>query len=209
MRNMLLNWISDLLWPLSCMGCRCPGVRICRTCLDSLPPTPPPDHIGDVPLVMAGTMQNPLLERAVWYLKYRNAQDLADPLGDLMAAAIGRAGIHADIVVPIPLHPSRLRRRGYNQAALLAMRIGAVSGLPCMDALTRIKKTASQVQTRARQKRIVNMTNAFTADRSVVEGTDVLLVDDVATTGATLEAAVVALRDAGASNIKAAVIARG
>jgi ComF family protein len=158
---------------------------------------------------MAGTMQNPLLERAVWYLKYRNARDLADPLGDLMAAAIGRAGIHADIIVPIPLHPSRLRRRGYNQAALLAMRISAVSGLPRIDALARIKKTASQVQTRARQKRIANMANAFKADRSVIEGKDVLLIDDVATTGATLEAAIAALRNAGASNITAAVIARG
>ncbi|HXK36612.1 MAG TPA: ComF family protein [Candidatus Paceibacterota bacterium] len=207
---MLLNWISDLFWPLSCLGCRRAGVRLCRNCLDALPPAPPPEHIGDTPIVMAGTMKSPLLERAVWYLKYRNAQDLAEPLGDLMAAAVGRAGIHADVIVPIPLHPSRLRRRGYNQAALLAKRVALIAGLPHVDALVRVKKTASQVGTGSRRERMENMANAFEIARSgKVNGKRILLMDDVCTTGATLSAAADALRRAGASRVIGAVVTRG
>jgi ComF family protein len=155
-------------------------------------------------------MKSKAIGRAVWYLKYRNADDVARPLGDLLAAAAGAAGIAGDVIVPVPLHPSRLRRRGYNQADLIARRISAVSALPCLQALSRTRNTKSQLSTGNRMGRFANMQNAFTvALPDAIRGKHVLLVDDVATTGATLGAAAHALQDAGATRVTALAVARG
>jgi ComF family protein len=162
----------------------------------------------------AGSMRSPTLSRAIWHLKYRNAPDLAEPLADLLATATGRVGIlpaRDSIVIPVPLHPQRLRERGYNQAALVASRFAAIAMLPCLpDALIRTRRTASQVTTDDRMARLENVEGAFTCPApELVRGRGVLLVDDVSTTGATLDACVDALQAAGARSVTGLVVARG
>lgn len=145
---------------------------------------------------------------AIHYFKYRQAQELAKPLGGLLAEYWLSHPIQVDLIVPVPLHPSRLRVRGYNQAALLAQQLGQRAGLPVDEgALRRIRATASQMRLDARQRR-QNVRGAFRCPDGRVRGQQVLLIDDVCTTGATLEACADALRAGGAKAVWALTLAR-
>jgi len=158
-----------------------------------------------------------LLETAIYALKYRALQQLAVPLGDWAAGVIGlRRGTAVmfgtnPLLVPVPLHPSRLRERDYNQAALLARRLAIASAMPLEEsALARVRHTGSQVRTHSRVERLDNMKGAFSvAHPETVADRDIVLVDDVCTTGATLEDCARALKEAGARSVSAIVLARG
>jgi len=148
------------------------------------------------------------LRTAIHRFKYSNMRLLAAPLGQLMSQYLLRNQLPVDVIVPVPLHPHRLRERGYNQAALLAKEMEKALGLPLLeDALVRVRSTIPQVGLSARERRD-NVRGAFHwADRSL-EGQRILLVDDVCTTGATLEACSLALREGGVSVVWGLVLAR-
>lgn len=148
------------------------------------------------------------LRQAIHGLKYRQGFALAEPLADLMLQAWPRWRMDADWVVPIPLYPQRQKERGYNQAELLAGHFAQAAGLPVTNlALLRQRFTRPQADLDGAE-RLSNMHGAFVADPAIVEGRHVLLVDDVCTTGATLNAAAEALRAAGASRVSAYCLAR-
>lgn len=112
------------------------------------------------------------------------------------------------VLIPIPLHAARLRRRGYDQALELARPLARQLGLPLViDVLRRGRETAPQSRLDAAQRRR-NLRGAFQVDRSTALPPHVVLVDDVMTTGATLHAAAVALRRAGVARVDAWVCAR-
>ncbi|MFQ6099724.1 MAG: ComF family protein [Anaerolineae bacterium] len=141
-------------------------------------------------------------------LKYRGRTVLAEPLGGLMAAYWTQHPMSADLVVPVPLHPARLRERGYNQAALLAREMARRTGLVVEEqALIRQRATAPQVELNARQRK-ENVRDAFRCSGNSLAGKRVLLIDDVCTTGATLEACAVALYAGGARDVQALTLAR-
>ena len=113
-----------------------------------------------------------------------------------------------DIVVPVPLHMGRLRKRGFNQSRILAAKIASVTGAELSDkALIRIKKTIPQTNL-SREERIKNIKKAFLADRTRVSGKKVMVVDDIYTTGATIRECAVTLQRAGAEMIEAVTLAR-
>lgn len=128
-----------------------------------------------------------------------------------MACALldAKTSFKQPIILPVPLHPRRLRRRGYNQSALLAQQLSHITAWETRaDVLVRTRSTKSQVETKSREDRLRNMQEAF-AVRDQIAGRHILLVDDVCTTGATLLACRAALLAAGAANITAVVVARG
>ncbi len=148
--------------------------------------------------------------RAIVRLKYEQRPDLARPLGDLLCRALEprAAALAGVVVVPVPLHPSRLADRGFNQAALLASRVARHLGAPLRAlALARVRDTPKQAAL-DRQARLANLAGAFVARRpgQTVER-DILLVDDVRTTGATLDACAHALLAAGARSVSSAAVA--
>jgi ComF family protein len=139
-------------------------------------------------------------------LKYEGRRSLAKPLAALMQAQGGDVLDGSDVIVPVPLHVSRRLRRGFNQAADLARHLGK----PVLPrALKRTRATASQTSLPAAQRH-ANVRGAFVTTRTgtLVRGAIVLLVDDVSTTGATLEACARALRDAGAADVRALTVGR-
>jgi ComF family protein len=148
---------------------------------------------------------------AIHELKYAGAQVLAAPLGQLMADAwrdLAPADRVPDVIVPVPLHPQRERDRGYNQATLLARELGLRLSLGVDErALVRHRNTAPQVGLDAPARR-ANLADAFGCTGSTLQGRHVLLVDDVFTTGATLEAASKALDKCGAASVWAYTLAR-
>jgi ComF family protein len=140
--------------------------------------------------------------------KYRGRRRAARTAGRWMACllpGLPELGGH-DAVVPVPLHPRRLRERGYNQAAELAAPVAAAAGLPVLDLLARVKSTRPQWGL-DRRSRAENLAAAFQACPRA-EGRSVLLIDDVCTSGASLEECGRALRRAGARRVSAFVLAR-
>jgi ComF family protein len=136
--------------------------------------------------------------------KYQQRRSLACPLADLMRARGGEVLTGADVVVPVPLHRRRRRSRGFNQAQDLAAHLG----LPMVLALRRVRATSSQADLPAAQRHR-NVRNAFALGRRVtVRGLRVVLVDDVSTTGATLDACAHVLLEAGAAEVRAITAAR-
>lgn len=213
----LLNWITDLIFPPRCAACNALGTDLCQKCLQKLKPWHGP-RVG-LPAgrqVVAGAAMEGVVEPLIYALKYKGMYRLATPLGDWLAGTIGLRRDTAQmfgenpLIVPVPLHARRLRERGYNQAALLARRLATVAMMPIDEtALVRVRATGSQVETHSREERLENMFGAFRCEHpELVEGRDVILVDDVCTTGATLDDCARALRVAGAGSIHAIVLAR-
>lgn len=145
--------------------------------------------------------------RILHLLKYEGRKDLGYTMGRLMAMDVGRNGFFEgiDVIVPIPLHPSRQRERGYNQSECLAEGISAVTGIPVdTSSVRRCVHTQSQTKKSA-YERWENVSGIFDApDKDKLAGKHVLLVDDVLTTGATITACADALADV--ENIRLSVL---
>jgi ComF family protein len=143
-------------------------------------------------------------------LKYSYHSTLASPMGELMARYLQEAPLTADVLVPVPLHPHRQRTRGYNQSLLLAREVSRRLGLPmAAGALLRRRDTPPQARAAEADARRRNVAGAFACRPGAVAGRRVLLVDDVTTTGATLDACARALlAQGGASSVWALTFAR-
>ena len=144
-------------------------------------------------------------------LKYGDRTDIADGLARLMVQAGGEVLETADIIAPVPLHWSRLFARRYNQSALLAQSIARQTGIPlCQDLLVRHRKTPSQGKLRARE-RYRNVRAAFSmrmAKTSLIKDKTVLLIDDVLTTGSTVNGCARILLRHGAKRVNVLTLAR-
>ena len=219
---------ASLFFSDYCAACHCRLLRaerwICTTCLACLPQT-------DYHLIAE---QNPLAERfygrvplqysmslytfraggkgqqLIYQLKYANQPQIGKLLGQLYGRVLANVSwpYHFEAIVPVPLHPIKLRQRGYNQSQFFADGLAAVLGIPCMDnCIERVKNTRSQTGY-SMAARLKNVADAFlVVHPTLVVAKHLLLVDDVATTGATLEASALALLAAGARAVSVATMA--
>jgi ComF family protein len=195
----------DVLLVPRCAGCSEPGSWFCVACRDQCEPVA---HDGRLALRAAGAHAGPL-RAAIHRLKYGGEPGLAAELGALVALELARdlaRGVTVDAIVPVPLHRSRAAARGYDQAALLARAVAERAGLPLRPVLHRIRGGRPQVEL-DRAARAANIRGAFVAEASSLKGLRVAIVDDVATTGATLSDAAAATRSAGARAVRAYVVA--
>jgi ComF family protein len=219
--------LLDLLYPSRCVNCHRMGEPLCSICLSSIrfvsPPCCPrcsrPLMIEGEPCLQCRTFPLHLVQiRAVAYhegamreaihaFKYRHRTELAAPLTVLLQENLERSAINLDIITAVPLHPRRQVERGYNQADLLTKLLAHNVGLPYVDGLRRIRPTKDQIglDVAARHE---NMRAAFEADPASFLGRRVLIVDDVCTTGATLDDCAVALASQGARSIYGLTVAR-
>ena len=147
------------------------------------------------------------VKEALHRLKYRRDLGLGEAIANQMLDFVAILDWQIEEIIPIPLGKQRLKQRGYNQVAMIAFPLALMLGISYHpNALIRIRETKSQVGLNASQ-RSENMRNAFRAD-AAINGKRVLLVDDVATTGATLSSAAEALYQAGAREVCAITVAR-
>ncbi|HIY62953.1 MAG TPA: ComF family protein [Candidatus Mediterraneibacter stercoripullorum] len=140
---------------------------------------------------------------AVYRFKYNNRRSYAGVFaGELAVHYAGQLKRwNVDEMIPVPLHSSRKRKRGYNQAELIGKELSSLTGIPCRtDVLFRVKKTKPQKDLDDRERR-KNLTGAFAVSRSWKARKNILLIDDIYTTGSTLEKAAKMLKMAGAENI--------
>jgi ComF family protein len=232
----VLDAILSVLLAPSCAACGAPLDRptegpVCAGCWQSILPLTPPlcDACGD-PLPTWRSISTSLarcprcrrtrrqvdrsraigaydgaLRSIVHALKYDGRRSLARPLAALMRTRGSDLLEGIDFVVAVPLHPSRQRERGFNQAADLARWLG----FPTCRALRRIRATSAQASLPA-GRRHQNVRGAFALTRAArsLEGRIVLLIDDVSTTGATLEACARVLKGGGVAEVRALTAAR-
>lgn len=167
-------------------------------------------------LLRAGYLYGGALVPALQRLKWQGRDDLAAPLGALLAPALRALAPRCDLLIPVPLHPRRLRQRGYNQSALLARAARRAARLPRgslplrLRALQRCRDDQPQrdADPRARALAAAGAFVVPAAEQAALRGRRVLLLDDVATTLATAQACAAALRDAGAAAVAVLTLAR-
>jgi ComF family protein len=229
-RSLLSDWLAralDLLFPPRCVGCSKTGTWFCADCMASVKPITPPFCIRcgrrtqaewlcascrSTPIILDGirsvACHEGALREAIHHFKYRSRRELAEPLGRLLFDYWREADLATDLVIPVPLHKSRQKERGYNQSTLLAQALTRHAGLALNGKdLVRTRATPPQVGLDA-QERKVNVHEAFQWTGGSLQGLVVLLIDDVCTTGATLQACAMALRQSGATGVWALTLAR-
>jgi len=146
---------------------------------------------------------------AIHEFKYRNLRSICTSLSKLMAEYYTQNHMSGDMLLPVPLHEKRLRERGYNQSQLLAGELSSLISLPMEDKfIARVKDSPPQARTSNVAKRRANVLDAFVCPAQEVSGKDIILIDDVCTSGATMEACATALKAAGAKRVLGFTLAR-
>jgi len=219
--------IIDLLFPPRCVGCGSGGSFLCPSCIRLLPRLYPPYcERCSIPIIR-GTLcptclrsppiidgirslfwyQRAIRDAILWF-KYKNLKALASPLAELMAEYLRSNPLPIDILVAVPLHPKRIRQRGYNQSYLLARELSRLSGLVLMEgSLIRLRDTTSQTILGAQERRS-NVRGAFECKDQRLAGKRIGLIDDVCTTGSTLDACAAVLKERGGSSVWGLTLAR-
>jgi ComF family protein len=150
-----------------------------------------------------------VIREAIHQLKYQNLRALAEPLAQLLSDYLETNQIPGEVLIPTPLHQKRLRERGYNQSGLLATELGKLTGLPVIaDCLIRQRPASPQARTQTVAERRSNVSDAFSCPDNSVRDRAVIVIDDVTTSGATLNACAVALKAAGAISVWGLTLAR-
>lgn len=209
---MLLSFLLDLLFPHTCAGCGVWFTLLCPRCYNDL-------EFRNLPLHQ--DLENPALDyisvclgysnsvRTLLHrLKYGGIRDAGNFLGELLYYS-GKIP-EFDLIVPVPIHPSRLRVRGYNQAELIANALASKLRSPVVESLKRTVASKSQASTSSKIERLHNLKGHFQVDENLkdrVLGKKILLIDDVVTTGMTLQQCASLLKESGAKSVSAMVIA--
>jgi competence protein ComFC len=207
----LVNGVLNLLFPSYCVSCGKQSYDFCMDCLASLGPAERECPKWIFPLY---DYRHPSVKKAVWFLKYKRRKKLAavmaealygrivEELADLMVLE----NFDSPILIPVPLSPSRLRERGYNQAEIICRELIKIDDhknfkLDC-NVLFKPKDSPHQAHIENRRERLQNIVGTFALKNTgYILGKNIILIDDVITTGATLSEARKVLREAGARKV--------
>jgi len=150
-----------------------------------------------------------VIRQAIHELKYRNLRAIARLFAQWLNDYLTANPVPGEVLVPVPLHRKRLRERGYNQSTLLAQELGKLNNLPVVDdCLIRHRHSLPQARTTTVEERRSNVAGAFSCRDGRLKSKQILLIDDVSTSGATLDACARALKEAGATSVWGLVLAR-
>jgi competence protein ComFC len=224
----LVELAVDSFFPRRCVGCGKVGGFLCPECLGRLPRLIPPfcPRCGRPQasgIVCPSCWQRPteidgirspfrfdeVIRKAIHELKYRNLKAISPCLAELLADYLKENPLPGEALIGVPLHPRRLRERGYNQSGLVAAELGKRIGLPVIeDCLIRVKQAQPQVKAVDVEERRRNVADAFVCRDERVSGKQIILIDDVCTSGATLESCAAALKNKGAKSVWGLTLAR-
>jgi competence protein ComFC len=231
-RESLIQLIKDYIFPIFCLGCHQEGVWLCESCLRSIDVSgvyfcPLCNMINDTGEPCRRCADDNSLARSsavarlstvtplssiIHHLKYRYVVDVDIYIGELISGFLANNYLEdIDLIIPVPLHPRRMRERGFNQSEMIARLVADGLGVPMRtNIVERARYTKPQIRL-GREKRQLNLMNAF----RIVDGTDsmdglrILLIDDVYTSGATMRTLAETLMEAGASRVIGLTLAKG
>jgi len=230
MKLILQDWMwntIDWFFPPHCLGCNIEGEIICPDCYAAIKRVPKNtcpycnayvsksghcphcnNHKPAYSKFRAFAYYGGVIREAVHHLKYQNDIGVSRVLAGYLLKVVQAENWDFDLIVPVPLSRRKFEQRGYNQAERLAIPLAKDFSTPLStDALIRIKENDSQVNLDVNSRR-ENVRGVFEADPAVVKGKKILLVDDVLTTGATMESASQALKDAKSGTIYAVTVGK-
>ncbi len=223
----------DLLFPISCLGCSKENVWLCDNCLNNIPlnqkfifPQAEEFFNSDFSrqhntsnnldgVLIASSYENVLLNKAIKTFKYNFIFDLSKPLGEILINFLNQfdfrnKSLENFLLIPIPLHQKRLIWRGFNQSELLAKEVGNFFKVGVnSEILRRNKNTLPQTELNEKERKL-NIKNIFVCqNKDVIKNKKIILIDDVFTTGSTLNEAAKTLKKFGAKEVWGLVLARG
>ncbi len=216
-----------MFFPPWCIGCGREGEYICDACRQQLPFIyPPVCSVCGRPLTVDNTcpgcigtqaeidgIRAPFLfggviRQAIHQLKYYNLKAIAPVLAGFLHDFLVENPMPGDVLVPVPIHKKRERERGYNQSSLIARELGRMTGISLVEeCLIRKINTPPQVRTTSAAERHKNIADAFTCVDRRLAGKNILLIDDVSTSGATMNTCAGVLKAAGAASVWGLTIA--
>jgi len=220
--------VVDSFFPRRCVGCGRLGGFLCPECFGKLPRLSPPlcpncgrpqasgivcpdcwQRQTEIDGIRSLFRFDEIIRKAIHQLKYRNLKAISPGLAELLADYLRSNPLPGEVLICVPLHSRRLRERGYNQSNLLARELGERIDLPVIDnCLIRVKQAQPQVRAVDVEERRRNVADAFVCRDERVSGRQIILVDDVCTSGATLESCAVALKNKGATSVWGLTLAR-
>lgn len=227
--TMLKSLFTDtlhLFYPHICTSCGSDLLPeknlLCLKCINNLPHTHYAQHAnnpiekifwGRIPLMAAHSefyfAKESLVQHLIHQLKYKSNQQIGIYLGELMANSLCNSNRfkNLDYLVPLPLYPDKERKRGFNQAAVICQGMSAVMNVPVLNGNI-VRKRFTETQTKKhRTERWENVAGSFMVnDEQILKGKNVLLVDDVITTGATLEACGVVIANISSTKLSIATL---
>ncbi|MFH1346879.1 MAG: ComF family protein [Spirochaetota bacterium] len=221
----------DILFPRVCLNCekslngenrlicdacfsliKINSAFLCPICRGRLPDLKKTCHPKS-PFILApaGEYGDPILQNIIKLFKYQSIENLAPVLGEIIVRYIENCKLKIEncVIVPVPLHKSRERQRGFNQAKLLARYIAEHFNLPLIESLKRVKKTKPQAQMKNKKERLKNISGCFKIiNPDSIKEKNAILIDDVFTTGDTMNEAVKILKENRCGKIIALVAAK-
>ncbi len=218
----------DILFPQYCVGCGKEGSFICDSCFrlqpSIMPPVCPlcgrpqssgvlcPGCVGwqaEIDGIRSPFRFEGVIQQAIYHLKYRNLRAIATVLAGFLFNYLKSNPVPGDVLAPAPLHKSRIRERGYNQSGLLVRKLGKLYGLPVIEnSLVRHEKSPPQARSANVSERKQNVSGVFSVRDERLCGKKVIVVDDVSTSGATLDACAAVLKESGAESVWGLTLAR-
>lgn len=209
----LSTLLLQLLFPPHCAGCNRWGTYLCPRCYEEL-------HFFTLPIklklnpcyldqvIALGNYQEPLSSLLHMY-KYKGVKEVSIVIGHLLYHTTALPEVNC--LTFVPLHKKRLAERGFNQAELIAERLATLTKIPCRNLLQRTRYTTTQASIMDRQQRLTHLQNSFEILRSEADSLpqSVLLIDDVTTTGTTLNECAKVLKEAGVKTVIGLTVAHG
>ncbi len=215
-----LNTILDIVFPAKCLSCDKSGVDLCLNCLRDAPPAERESAKWIFPIY---DYRYPTIKKALWLLKYKGRKRLVNVFAEIIYEKILEElselsvleNFTEPILIPIPLSSKRYHERGFNQAELLCREIIKINHLRhglnmqlAKNILIKPKETPHQAQIKNRNERLKNIIGSFVVkNEGLIKNKNIILIDDILTTGATLSEARKVLRAAGARKIIAFTVA--
>ncbi len=224
-----LDTILDVIFPVNCVSCGKRGSDLCLKCLSDSPPALRESANWIFPLF---DYRHPPIKKSVWLLKYSGKRRLAGVFAEIMYGRIMEElsdlsvmrNFNNAILVPVPLSQKRYRERGYNQAELICRKLIELDSKTNLrhgvdmkvernfilekNVLIKIKETEHQVNVKDRRERLKNLSGSFSVKNpDAIKGKNIILIDDVLTTGATLNEARKTLKQSGARKVIAFTVA--
>lgn len=218
MLNLIVEKILNTLFPEHCIGCNLEGELLCEKCILKIPP-PKPNECA-IKITSVFCYKNDTTKKAIHFLKYKNKKGLgkifARSLHDIILEELVEQKTFSNfsnpILVPIPLSKKKLKERGFNQSEIIAREMSLIDNGELLtlstDILYKTKDTMSQASIKNRSKRMQNLKGCFSTKRQhLIKNKNIILIDDVTTTGATINEAGKILLKAGAKKIIAFTVA--
>jgi len=217
MLKKIKKFILDIFFPSFCAGCKKEGSFLCKNCKYKIEIFKTPSHFPKKAKIKkfycAAEYKNETLKKLIHDFKYKHIKEIQNELSDIIIKHLKLVNFtpsENQILVPVPLHKKRFKKRGFNQSELLAEKIGRHFNIPVKTKLIKRKKdTKHQTLQEKKEKRKENLKDAFVLiSKEKITKKEIVLVDDVITSGATLKECAKTISRASPQNISAIVVAK-